>query len=263
MPTALDDIAFLARSSNRVDALSVLADGPRERAELETMTGVSRVTAKRILDDLLDRGWVAKSGRTYETTPLGELVEREFSRFFETMQAANRLQDLVQWFPDDGLGFDLRRLTDADITLPTRNNPFAPFRRAIEKLTAASRVSELTHSMPLELLSVHYEAVTTDGQTLTVVLESTTLDDLLDDAESAAALETLLECGVEVSAYDGEIPYAIGVADDSVGLLLTDSVGLPRAFLETTDDTVRSWATATIDEFARDARRVDRSILTQ
>jgi predicted transcriptional regulator len=263
MPTALDDIAFLARSSNRVDVLSALADGSRERSDLETMTGVSRVTAKRILDDFVERGWVRKSGRAYETTALGNLVQREFAAFFETMQAANRLQDVVAWLPDDGLDFDLRRLADADITLPTRNNPFAPFRRVVEKLTGAEQVSELTHSMPPELLTAHYESVTTDGQQLTVVLEATALDEIIGEAESAAALEAMLERGTELRAHDGMIPYALCLADDSVGLVLTDGLGLPRAFIETTDDTVISWAASTIDEFSQEGWQVEPSVLKQ
>jgi predicted transcriptional regulator len=263
MPTALDDVAFLARSSNRVDVLSLLADSPRERAELETATGISRITAKRILDDLVERGWVTKSGRTYETTALGDLVEREFSSFFGTMQAANRLQDVVTWLPDSAFDFDLGRLADADITLPTRNNPFAPFRRAVEKLTAADRVLELTHSMPPELLMAHRDAVTAGGQQLTVVLESTVLDQVVADPELAAALEAMLERGTEVRAYDGDVPYAVGLADDSVGFVLTDGEGFPRAFVETSDETVVSWAVSTIETFSQDARTVELSTLKQ
>lgn len=263
MPTALDDVAFLARSANRVDVLAALADAPHERSELEAATGISRVTAKRILDDFTDRGWVTRSGRHYETTSLGDFVEREFASFFEAMRAANRLQDVVRWLPDDGLGVDLRRLVDADVTLPTRNNPYGPFRRALATVTAADRVRELTHSLPPELLTAHCEAVTRDGQTLSVVLEAETLDEVVADAESVAVLETLLDRGADLTVYDGQIPYALGVADDAVGLLLTDDAGLPRAFVETSDDAVVSWAVTTIEEFARESRRVDRSTLSE
>jgi hypothetical protein len=110
---------------------------------------------------------------------------------------------------------------------------------------------------------VHREAVTSGEQHLTVVLEPETLDQVLGAAESAALLETMLEHGTEVRVYEGEIPYAVGVADGSVGLLLTDGVGLPRVFLETSDDAVLSWADSTVDEFSRDAWRVERSVLSQ
>lgn len=260
-PTALDDIAFLARSPNRVSVLSALADGPRERPELETEVGVSRVTAKRILDDLVERGWVTRAGRTYETTPLGDLVEREFSGFYETMQAANRLQDVITWLPPDGLGFDLWRLGEADITVPTRNNPFAPFRGILEKVTLADDVHELTHSMPPELLAAHHEAVTTHDQTLTIVLEAATLDELAGQPDLVAAVETLLDRGVEVRSYPDEVPLAVCLADGEVGLVLTDSLGLPRAFVETADEEVVEWAASTLEAFAAEATLVDRDTL--
>lgn len=260
--SALDDIAFLARSPNRVSVLSALADGPHERRELETEVGVSRVTAKRILDDLVERNWVSRSGRTYETTPLGDVVEREFAGFYETMQAAHRLRDVVAWLPEERLGFDLWRLDDADITVPSRNNPFAPFRRVIEKVSLAGEVHELTHSMPPELLTAHREAVTTNEQELTVVLEAPTLDELVGQAEMASTLEILLNSGAEVRSYPDEVPFAVCLADDEVGLVLSDSLGLPRAFVETDDEVVTEWAAETLDDFTDNSETFDPSALS-
>ena len=49
--TALDDIAFLARSVNRVEVLETLSSGPHNRAELQEATDISRPTVGRIVNN--------------------------------------------------------------------------------------------------------------------------------------------------------------------------------------------------------------------
>jgi predicted transcriptional regulator len=49
MDTALDDIAFLANSDNRVAVFERLVDGSRARDELTDQVEASRVTIARIL----------------------------------------------------------------------------------------------------------------------------------------------------------------------------------------------------------------------
>lgn len=56
---SIKDITFLARSEHRIAVLDALQEAPRARHELRELTGASRVTVNRVLDDLEDRGWIA------------------------------------------------------------------------------------------------------------------------------------------------------------------------------------------------------------
>jgi hypothetical protein len=70
MTRALDDVAFLARSRNRVTVLEALSERHRSRAELEASTGVTKVTAGRVTMRGRMTGpfdGVAPSGRTAAT----------------------------------------------------------------------------------------------------------------------------------------------------------------------------------------------------
>ena len=63
MDTALDDIAFLANSDNRVAVFERLVDGSRHRDELTDQVDASRVTIARILRELEAREWITRSGQ--------------------------------------------------------------------------------------------------------------------------------------------------------------------------------------------------------
>ena len=113
--TPLEEIEFLARSPNRVSVLDALTRGPMGRYEIEDATGVARATLGRILDDFEDRGWVREDDRQYRTTQLGAYVSREITTVLERFEPVPALNEVAQWFPEDGFGFDLKRLAGATV----------------------------------------------------------------------------------------------------------------------------------------------------
>ncbi|MFC6725411.1 helix-turn-helix domain-containing protein, partial [Halobium palmae] len=116
---AFATVAFLAGSPNRVAVLETLAEtGPSERRDVVEALDVSRVTAGRVLDALLERGWVERDGRTYETTAAGEVVVDEFGALLDTVEAMDRVAEVLPWLPED-FDVDARRLADARVTVPT------------------------------------------------------------------------------------------------------------------------------------------------
>jgi len=123
MDAAREEIAFLARSENRVAVLSTLDTEPLGRAELQQQAAVERVTLGRILSDFEDRGWVRKTGREYALTPTGEMIVGDFEQLLTTVTAAQKLDSVVQWLPTEEMPFDLRHLGSADITLPIKPTP--------------------------------------------------------------------------------------------------------------------------------------------
>lgn len=73
MYSSLNDVKFLAQSSNRVAVLDALDESPRPPHELREVTGASRMTVHRILDDLKDRGWIIRENGQCESTHLGAI----------------------------------------------------------------------------------------------------------------------------------------------------------------------------------------------
>jgi hypothetical protein len=130
----LDDIAYLARSDNRVTVLEALGKQARTRRELHETTGISQPTLGRILGGFEDRAWVRKNGKTYELTRFGELVATDFAQLMDTAEAVQRLRSLEPSLPLDDLDFDIRLLTQGTITTPRPTDASAHFRRERELL---------------------------------------------------------------------------------------------------------------------------------
>jgi hypothetical protein len=70
-----------------------------------------------------------------------------------------------------------------------------------------------------------------------------------------------VQAGIEsgraiIYEYDGPIPFVLAVADDVTMLAPTDDQGVPTTLIETENETVRSWAEATLDDYRDRARKV-------
>lgn len=260
----LEEIAFLARSPNRVVVLDALTEGPVDRYELEESTGVTRATLGRILDDFTGRGWVVETDRTYETTQLGTYVSREFSGLVDRFAPVPALNEVVEWFPDEGFSFDLGCLAGADVVRATRNDALAPTNHIARRLRNADRVRLVTYSVLPSIMEVCWRETVEGTLELESVLDSGALGRLGADPELVDSALALFESGQSaVYWYDGDIPSTLFIVDDAVLLCLSGGEGAPRAVVETDDETVRSWAEAVVDTFRHDGERLDPSALTE
>jgi predicted transcriptional regulator len=253
----LDAVGFLARSENRVRALSTLADRPCDRTELAAAVGVSRVTAQRILDEFVRRGWATEAGRTYRATEIGGIVSESFASLLDTMEATERLAAVEPWLPET-FDVDLRRLTDARVTLPAPGDPLRPVRRATELMRAADAVRGLGTGITPDALRANRDAVVDGGQSFEVVFSGGVLDVVAADVRMAGWMREMLDAGATVyrhhtvdlllGEFDGEV-VALGVADDS---------GVPRGVIETADADCRRWFEATFARYRDEADPVER-----
>jgi predicted transcriptional regulator len=251
MDSAFEHIAFLARSPNRVDALSQLSSAPATRRDLVADMDASRVTVSRALADLTDRRWVVAEGNSYRTTPTGELVRAEFERLREAVAVGDNLRDVIEWFPREWLDFDLRRLGDADVAVPTETEPTAPVRFAAELMADASEVRLVAQSVVTEVLSVQREQSEANGLTVEVVMSDSLVETVVGQERLAAQVGAMVASGtLAVYHYPGSIPGTCGVFDgDRVGFAFVDDAGRPSAALGTDDDVVRAWADETVDDY--------------
>lgn len=244
----LEAIEFLARSKNRIVVLETLTDGPMERHELEEATGIPRPTVTRILNDFTTRGWSSSSNRTHELTQLGAYVTDEFTTFFERMRVATTLDDVVEWLPEEPFDFDLACLTSAEIVRPQKTDASAPTTRIVRRLEAADRAQVMTYTILPEAFRVCREKTVEGDQELEVVFDPETVTTLATDPRNIEQAREMLETG-RVSFYASKrpVPYVLVIPDDEVVVIcLTGSDGVPRAVIDTDDETILSWAR---DEF--------------
>ncbi len=250
---ALEDIAYLSRSRNRVLILDALASGARTRRELEETIGVARTTLDRIVNEFEERGWAERtSNGTYVVTPVGERIVAEFAPLVGGMQAIRTLGDAVAWLPTEDLSIGLYHFGDATLRLPEPNNAVAPAEHVTGLLREATEFSCLVRVAP----PLAFEEAMRDG----VVDDRLTAEHVITDGEFAYIGERpdrlrrwqeYLEAGANVYRYAGDIPCNLFVVDDVV--LLSDRQPETCAFIESESEAVRSWARGTIEEYRAEA----------
>lgn len=250
----LDDIAFLARSANRVAALEALADAPRSRAELQEATGASQPTLGRILSQFEARGWIATDGSTHELTTLGELLAESFADLMASVETIQSLQGVASMLPADELDFDLNRLVDASLTVPSQADATAHVRREEALADAADRIQFFCNSAHPHTVRVYRDRVVEGGQTLDAVIAGAAIDAARADPEMAALVADLLAAdGATIYRYEGSLPVMVGVLDGTTVIQPLNEAGGAAALIETDDPVVREWAEGMIEQYRAEA----------
>lgn len=253
-PSPLDDVAFLASSPHRVTVVQLLREGPWLRPDLHDQTGISQPTLGRVLGSLQDRNWVEQAGREYRLTSVGALVTGEFLGLLDTIETVHQLGDVIDLLPIDQLDLDVRSLGGATVTAPDPSDVLGHIRRIEELVFDADQVRILTPTMlpdSVEKLldrhdgvsSLYHEAIFT-GDAVEIGLENPGL--------VASARELLDTHSVDLFRYDGTVELMLAILDERAVIGPLDEEGLPRAFVESDDETVRSWVEAELDAY-RDA----------
>lgn len=263
MNSVLEDIAFLANSENRVAVLSELYDGPHSKHVLMESTDFSRVTLGRILDDLEDRRWITQQGQVCDITPLGAWVIEEFSEYQAMMEAERNLREVVQWFPDEGYGFHVSCLADAEITHISRADASAPISTLIKQFEIGGRIYCFSFAITSQFLEACWRAVMDGSVTWDWVFTTDVLEVLKNSPEMARQSREMLESGgATYRHYEGKIPYVVIVTEDTVNLRLADSDGAATALIQTDHDRVRSWAGTQFDEYWNAGTSLEADIFT-
>lgn len=250
MATPLEEMEFLARSKNRVEVLRLVATEPHSRRRLAEATGASQATLGRILEDFADRSWVERDGGAYVATATGALVADGVADLLSILDTEAKLRDVVAHLPTDAMGFDLRRLADATVIVPSRTRPSAPLQRVLEAMDDADSLRAFSHTLNEQSLSTVRARVAAGEQAFEAVLSKSAIRALAADEHLWDRLRTLAAAeGAEIRVREEEIPLAVIVADGTVYLLVRDEAGLLQASLHTDDGDVRTWATETFERY--------------
>lgn len=242
MGAALDDIAFLANSENRVAVFETLVEAALNRDEIRNQVDASRVTIARILRELEERNWIECSGQEYTVTPLGEWVYDEFSRLIEEMEAEQRLREPLQWFPSDLLTFDVQRLRDAEVILLDGSDTTAIVRRIVEFHRSGDQIKGVACEVAPVFIENQWELTVQGDTRLELVITPETLDVVRNHRPTAQRFrEMLKEENTGWFVYE-DIPISVGIVDGTVGINLTDEQGVIKGGLVTDDEKVHAWA---------------------
>lgn len=263
LPTeALEDIAYFSRSPNRVAILDALTEGSHPRKELVELTGVSRTTVDRIVNELKEKGWAERTANgTYVTTVRGTHFVRRFRPFLESVEALHRLDDAVTWLPIDELSIGLEHFNDAVVRGPETADPVETIDFMNDLLATASEFRVLAHLAPPEPLGeTMCDSVVSGQMTMDGVITETLFSYLTANPERAARWKTVVENGATLHLHEGPIPCNLWIFDETVLIKksgpepIDDSYGSP---IVSENSTVRSWAHNLIDDWLADTTHIE------
>lgn len=267
IPTkALEDLAYLSRSANRVAILDALTKGAYTRRELEERTGVSRTTLDRIVNELEGRGWAERANNgTYVATSTGNHLMAQVRPFVDSVEAIRRLDEAVAWLPDDEMSIGLHHFSDAIVRQPEEDDPMKTTDYFIDLIRDTAEFRALTHlAPPVSLSRAMRDRIVTEQVSAEYVLTDTVVNYLSDNHERRSRWRDMIESGADVYRDQGPIPCNLWIFDDIVLIKksgpesIQESYGVP---IESENVAVRSWAHDLIDRCRADAVRVDAETL--
>lgn len=264
---SLEHVAYLSRSANRVVILEALTSGPYTRRDLVEMTGASRTTLDRIVNELEDRGWAARSSDGgYVATPEGTHLVREFMPLLEAVEGIRTLEGALDWLPED-LGIGLQHFSDAHVRHPANDDPVETAEFMTELVRDASQFRVLTHLVPpASLLHAIRDGVVAGRLTVEGVTPKGYSDLSTDQPNRQKWWREMLEAGADLYLCEDQIPCNLWIFDETVLIKkshpepIDESYGAP---IVTTDDTVRAWAHDLVDRYRADATGVDADMVTE
>lgn len=255
MTTPLEDIEFLARSEHRVDALSALTEQPCDRDDLQKVTGASKATIGRLLNEFERRAWVARTGHQYELTRLGEFIADGFTDLVERMETGQSIRDVWQWFSAE-LGFTIEMFSGAEVTFPDANNPYCPNTRYVELAETSTSLREFG-TVPLKPENVEMvfkNAVA--GMDVELVYPVEVMEYML--RMNPRLTNEALESGhLTVFTHD-DLPGGLGIFDDRVATCCRDyETGISRAIIDTDAEEALEHAVSLYETYRREASPID------
>lgn len=253
---ALEDVAYLSRSGNRLRILELLATEPRTAREIRELTDASRSTLRRILAELEERGWARRTtDGDFVATARGEHVVTAFTPLVGAMQAVRELGDAVAWIPTDEWPVELHHFRDATVRRSTPTSPVAAADYLADLLPGASTFRCLTHvAPPVDVSKAMLDGVETGRLDAEYVFTGELVEYLRDQPDRLARWQRYLQNDARVYGYAGRIPCNLWIVDDTVFLGNSHpDVDQACELIECTDEAVHSWARDVIEAYRTDA----------
>lgn len=251
---ALEDVAYLSRSENRVRILDAVQRRPATRRELAERTGTSRTTLDRIVTELEDRGWVERTtDGEYAATPVGAVLLRQFRPFLGAVAAIDRLGDAVTWLPVEDLSVGLEHFADATVMRP-EHDAVEVIEYMDDLIRESDRFLVLSDLVPPERIGqILHESVTEGGLAVTAVATGQTVDLIRGEPRRRERWREMVEAGAEITRYEGSIPCNLWIADETVLIKESAEEPIPESYgrpIVSENEAVRSWGADLIERHA-------------
>lgn len=273
---ALEAIAYLARSRNRVDVLEALTRSVTKpgrpipslpRREIREVTGTSRSTLGRILTEFEERGWAFRNGEgEYEATPQGEHIAAEFKPLLRSMETIHELGEAVgilpvselSMGPEDDLSISHRHFRDATVRETANWDPHELERFYADLLEDASTFRALIYVGPFRAVDRAVTERTRSGEmNAKGVFSATIVDRLLRTPEFGPTKEDVAVDNLELHRSEEHIPCNLWIVDETVALENSQVEGVePGTLILSEDPTVRRWARKLFDRYLEGAREI-------
>lgn len=252
----LEQISFLARSESRVRILTHLLDaGSATTREFRTHLEASRSTIARSLNSLEERDWIESESGEYRLTGVGKLVAEDFLDLSETIRTTGELSAFLRWFPLSEFELELDQLRDAEITVYSDGDPYAPGRAQNEFVRSTDRFRAFLPAIDLEGTKLAHERIV-NGEFDAELVVSEEVEEAVTAGEFARLFREKLETGrFTVLVAEDPLPFYLGLADDGrVQLGVEDDDGFPRALLESSSESILGWAERLYEDYRAEAR---------
>lgn len=253
----LETLEFLSRSPLRIDILRELtADDELTRDAFRGRLDASRTTIQRNLEDLVERGFISQTSRSYTLNAGGEHILDELLESLEAVQVVRELQPFLEWVDNDDLDFSLPRLAQGDLLTPVAGDPYAMINRHVEKLKETTDCCALLPFTGLHAAEAGHDKILEDDVQIELVVEPSVVETYRSRQpyqEMNEEFETNPQ--FEMLEYDGEVPFALCILDETVQIIVADG-DEPRAMVESTDSTLRAQARAVYEEYRAQATPV-------
>jgi predicted transcriptional regulator len=265
---AIEDVAYLVRSGNRVRILDALAEDPATRRDLTDATGASRTTLDRIVNEFEDRGWARRTadGR-YAATATGRALSETVASTIDAAVGIRRLGDAIDWLPRDELDVDLAHFSDARVRRPESDDPMETGRYFADLVGEVGELTVLSEWVPPEVLAraMHGEVVGGDLDADFVVANEA-FERLVADPTRLDRWREMLSATASSWVVQGSVPCNLFVFDDTVLVKASgpnareESYGVP---IESTNPRVREWALELVDRYRQAGTRVDPEAISE
>lgn len=242
-----DALVFLARSPNRAAVLAALSEVPANRATLRERVDASRVTVGRITTDLEERGWIERDGQGYRVTAAGRAVNEAYQRFVDTVDTTRRLADVFEYLPTERFDFDVVRLGNAEVLVPTPTDPGKHLSRLAAMFEQYETVRLVAHAVEPRVVT----AAAQSGTTIHGVVTPEVVDAIRADPVVLDRAVPMVEAGtldLRVAERD-VVDVQFGIFGRETMVSADDDRGIPHGIIVSEDAAVREWAISTYESF--------------
>ena len=243
-----EHVAFLAGSANRVRILETLRDQPHRQCELTEACDLSRSTVHRTLDGLEGRGWVEQIAGGYRLTVGGDLVLSQYAALESAIERVDEWGAFLNRLGDLGDTIPLAALSEATLVASAPEDPHAATAHFADGLatTTTEEFYAISGIVSPRFNEAARELVATDTEMEMIIdgsvfeTSSTDYEAALDDAYSLDNFTLYL--------YPDDLAFGLAIFDERVLISTHDERGVLRECLDSTDDTLRTWACGVYDD---------------